>query len=43
MDDDDGEGIPVDIETFAGDTTDPATQSAQIGKVKQRLMAKKLD
>ena len=31
------EGIPVAIETFAGNTADPATLSAQIEKVKQRF------
>ena len=31
------EGIPVAIETFAGNTADPATLTAQIEKVKQRF------
>src|SRR5271157_3193706 len=31
------EGIPVAIETFAGNTADPATLSTQIEKVKQRF------
>ena len=32
-----GEGCPIAVEVFAGDTGDPATLSAQIGKLKQRF------